>query len=137
MSDTPQLALRKGLFERLSASAALSAVLGSGRIFDKSPRGQAFPFLVLESISAEPLLSHPDEGLAHVLRLVALSRGGSRDEALTIAETAGRVLIETPPAVDGQHLVGLQVSSLSSRLLRDGRTFRAEMTLRAVTEPIG
>ncbi|WP_417684646.1 DUF3168 domain-containing protein [Roseibium sp.] len=137
MSDTPQLALRKGLFDHLAASAALTALLGPGRIFDKPPRGQGFPFLVLEGISAEPLLSDPDEGLAHELRLVALSRTESRDEALTIAETAGRALMENTPVVPGHHLVGLQISGVASQILRDGRTFRAELTLRAVTEPAG
>lgn len=135
MSDTPQLALRKGIFERLSASADLTTALGGGRILDKAPRGEAFPFLVLEEGRSEPLLVLPEEGLVHEMRLAALSRAPSRDEALTIAETAGQVLMDTPPGVAGQRLVGLQISNLSSRILRDGRTFRADLTLRAVTEP--
>ncbi len=135
MSGSAQLALRKALFMTLSADTGLTALMGAGRIFDSPGRGQAFPYLVLETLGAEPLLSHPDEGLAHDIRLVALSRSPSRDEALTILERVTDALMTTPPEPSGHKLVGLQVAGLSSRLLRDGRTFRADASLRAVTEP--
>jgi hypothetical protein len=135
MSGSPQLALRAALFERLSGDTALTALIGAGRIFDAPPRGQAFPFLVLETLGSRPLLSAPEEGLAHDLRLVALSRAPSRDEALQIAERAAALAIDPPLVLTGHHLVGLQLSDMASRLLRDGRTFRAELSLRAVTEP--
>ncbi|MBS8258745.1 DUF3168 domain-containing protein [Roseibium polysiphoniae] len=135
MSTHSQLALRGALFSRLAADATLTDLVGAGRIFDAPPRGQAFPFLVLETLGARPLLNLPEEGLVHDLRLAALSRKASRDEALAIIQRASVLLMEPDLHLSGHRLVGLQVSEMSSRLLRDGRTFRAELSLRVVTEP--
>ncbi|MEJ8473954.1 DUF3168 domain-containing protein [Roseibium algae] len=135
MSDSSQLALRKALFTRLSGDATLSGLIGSGRIFDVPPRGQAFPYLVLEALGSRPLLSEPNEGRVHGLRLAVLSRKPSRDEALSVIERISLLVMETPLTLSGHHLVGLQISDMASRLLRDGRTFRAEINLRCVTEP--
>ena len=135
MSSTPQLAFRRALFERLGGDAALTALLGAGRIFEKPPRGQDYPFMVLDSYTAEPLLTYPQEGFVHRLGLAVFSREPSRDEVLSVMDRAVTLLMETPPLLTGHWLTGLQVSGMRSRLLRDGRTFRADWTVRAVTEP--
>lgn len=131
------LALRAGLFSRLAADSALTVLIGANRIFDAAPRAQAFPYLVLASLGSRPLLSRIEEGEEHDLVLAAFSRAPGRDQALSAVLRAVSVLVEDPPALDGHRLIGLQGADVSSRLLRDGRTFRAEATLRAVTEPAG
>lgn len=130
-----QTALRAGLFQALAADSELESLLGPGRLFDAAPRSQAFPYLVLETLESAPLLSLPEEGLVHELRLAVLSREPSRDQAIATAERAREVLTYGAISLSGHRFVGLSVGLISSRLLRDGRTFKAELGLRAVTEP--
>lgn len=130
------LALRDGLFARLSADEILTGLIGENRIFDAAPRAQDFPYLVLASLGSKPLLGLPEEGEIHELVLAVFSRASGRDEALKAAQRGALILSETPPVLTGQALIGLQAAGMTSRLLRDGRTFRAEVTLRAVTEPL-
>ncbi|MBO0345199.1 DUF3168 domain-containing protein [Roseibium sp. CAU 1637] len=129
------LALRAGLFARLSADADLTSRIGANRIFDAAPRNQKFPFVVLAALGSRPLLTRVDEGEVHELVLAVFSRAASRDEALGGVQRAARLLMDEPPELTGHRLIGLQVTEVTSRLMRDGRTFRAEASLRAVTEP--
>lgn len=131
-----ELALREALLARLNGSAALAAQIAPGGICDTPARGQAFPYLSLEALESAPLLSDPSEGLVHELRLQVLSRGPSRDEVLTLMDEAADRLLDGAFTLDGHHLVGLQLSGRSTALMRDGRTFRGVITLRAVTEPV-
>ncbi|MBD8893496.1 DUF3168 domain-containing protein [Roseibium litorale] len=131
-----ELALRKALLTRLNGSTALTAQMGSEGICDVPARGQAFPFLSLETLGSKPLLSDPSEGLLHDLRLQVLSRAPSRDEVLTLMEEASGQILDGALTLDGHHLVGLQLSGRSTALMRDGRTFRGVIELRAVTEPV-
>lgn len=130
-----QTALRAGLFQVLAADNELTGLLGTGRLFDAAPRGQAFPYLVLDSLDSAPLLSTPEEGLVHELKLAVYSREPSRDEAVQAAERARDILGYGAITLAGHRFVGLSVGLIASKLLRDGRTFKAELSVRAVTEP--
>ena len=134
-SSSAQTALRAGLFQALDADSVLEGLLGAGRLFDVVPHAQAFPYLVLETLESTPLLSDPEEGLEHLLSLAVFSRASGRGEASQAAERARDVLLNGGIAFDGHRFVGLSAGAVSSRLLRDRRTFRAGVSLRAVTEP--
>lgn len=130
------VAVRAGLFSLLSADSTLAALIGPDRIYDVPPRGDAYPYLVLESIESRPLLAEIGDGAIHDLVLSVYSRGPSRDEAATAAGRAAEVLMAGPIPVSGHHVVNLTLANVVSRRLRDGRGFRASSALRAVTEPL-
>lgn len=130
------VAVRSGLVSLLLADGTLDALIGPGRIFDVPPRGQVFPYLVLESIETRPLLADMADGAVHDLVLSVYSRGPSRDEAAAAAGRATDVLMSGPVSLAGHRLVNLTLANVISRRLRDGRGFRASSALRAVTEPL-
>lgn len=131
-----QTRLRSALFAVLAVDSTLETILGPGRIFDGAPRGQAFPYLVLETLESRPLLTDLSLGAVHDLALTVFSRGQSRDEAAQAASRAGEVLVAGPVAVSGHRVVNLTLTNVVSRRLRDGRGYRASSALRAVTEPL-
>ncbi|TWI89377.1 uncharacterized protein DUF3168 [Roseibium hamelinense] len=134
--QSAQGALRKGLFACLAGDATLAGILGGGRLFDQAPRGQSFPYLLLQLVDSKPLLALAEEGLEHGLRLSVFSRNPNRDQAAEAAGRAADVLIHGPVPIDGHRLVNLTIGAVVSRAMRDGRGFQAECILRAVTEPL-
>ncbi|MEP3049676.1 MAG: DUF3168 domain-containing protein [Roseibium sp.] len=136
MSFEIQILLRSALFSVLSADLTLEFLLGTGRIFDTPPRGQSYPYLVLDTLESRPLLADPGLGLIHDLTLSAFSREQSRDQAVHAASRSAEVLMNGPVPLTGHRLVNLTVTNVVSRRLRDGRGFRATCALRAVTEPL-
>lgn len=135
-ASSARTALRSALFSRLSADAVLSGLMGMGRIFEVPPRGQAFPFLLLESESARPLLTTAEEGLIHELRLAVYDRGVCAELVQQITAQVTELIMATPLSLTGHTLVGLQVQEGGSALMPDGRTIRGVLALRAVTEPV-
>lgn len=131
-----QTLLRSALFSVLTADLTLETILGAGRIFDAPPRGQSYPYLVLETVESRPLLSEPGLGLVHDLTLSAFSRDRSRDEAAHAASRSAEVLMNGPVSLTGHRLVNLTLTNVISRRLRSGRGFRASSVIRAVTEPL-
>ncbi|ADZ71350.1 DUF3168 domain-containing protein [Polymorphum gilvum] len=136
MSTTAaEIALRDAILIHLAGDAELEALLGPGRLFDAPPRGQAFPFLRLDAVTGRRLAGSAEDGLEHELRLTVLSRADSRDEAVKAIARVAALLDGPVLALAGHRLVDLVPVATASGPLRDGRTFRAELVLRAVTEP--
>ena len=133
--SSAQIALRKALFSALNADDQLKEELGEGRIFDTAPRGQSFPFLRFDEVDSHPLAAFLGEGEEHAITLSVLSRTPSRDQAVIAAYRVASVLEEAPLTLSGHLLVDLRVTEVMTSRLRDGRTFQAEVHLRAVTEP--
>ena len=131
-----QTALRSGLFLMLTDDLTLEGLLGAGRVFEAPPRGQSYPYLVLDAVESRPLLAELQFGAVHDLTLSVFSQNQSRDEAAQAAGRAADVLMTGPIVMTGHRLVNLTVTSIVSRRLRNGRGYRASCVLRAVTEPL-
>ena len=133
---TVQTELRGAVFTLLAADATLETLLGPGRLFDAAPRGQNYPYLVLEAVESRPLLADFAHGAVHDLTLTVFSRAESRDEAAEAAGRAAEILGFGPVVLGAYRLVNLTLTNIITKRLRDGRGFRASCALRAVTEPL-
>ncbi|MGY4752761.1 DUF3168 domain-containing protein [Pannonibacter sp. Q-1] len=132
---TGEMALRDALIARLSTNADLTLILGVGHVHDGAPRSAAHPYLTLESITSRPLAGEPDEGMEHQVVLALYSRADSRDEAVKGVKAAAEALFGSSLSLNGWHLADLRAVETSSERLRDGRSWRAALRLRAVTGP--
>lgn len=132
---TGEMALRDALITRLSSDADLTLIIGPGRVHDGAPRSAAHPYLTLESITSRPLAGEPEEGMEHQVMLALYSRADSRDEAVRGVMAAAAALFGSVLSLGGWHLSDLRAVETSSERLRDGRSWRAALRLRAVTSP--
>lgn len=132
---TGEMALRDALITRLSSDADLTLIIGPGRVHDGAPRSAAHPYLTLESITSRPLAGEPEEGMEHQVMLALYSRVDSRDEAVRGVMAAAAALFGSVLSLGGWHLSDLRAVETSSERLRDGRSWRAALRLRAVTSP--
>ena len=129
------VALRAAVHAALSSDAALSAVLGSAKIYDEVPRNAAFPYVTLGEARLTDASGDDAPTQEHQLTLHAWSRQGGHREAHVIAGTLLQALDDAPLTVAGHRLVNLRFAIADIRRESDGRTYHAVVRFRAVTEP--
>ncbi|MEZ5872409.1 MAG: DUF3168 domain-containing protein [Nitratireductor sp.] len=130
------LALQKALFEALTSDTILTAMLGTGKVFDEALPTTNPPYVVFSPATSNDWSTGTETGEEHILTLdVWSSHKGSvevaslaaqvRDVALTLAEIA-------PP----HRLVN--IVHQATRITREdqGGYYRAQLQMRAVTEPL-
>ncbi len=134
-ASTPAVALRRAIHAALSADAALTAALGEGRIHDVPPPSPAFPYVTLGEAQVTDWSTATEAGAEHRLSLACWSRQGGHGEAHQLAHLVQQALHDAPLALDGHRLVNLRFSAAEIRREAGGRTYRALLRFRAVTEP--
>jgi len=135
MTVAASAALRAAVHAALTADAALVATLGGPKIYDEPPRETAFPYVTLGEMRVADFSTGSEEGLEHQLALHAWSRQGGQREAHVIAGALLQALDNAPLALAGHRLVNFRFSTADVRREADGRTYRALVRFRAVTEP--
>lgn len=136
MSDAI-LALRLAVQAHLLADAALSALIGAGRIHDEAPRAAKGVYVLHGEVTAEDWSTGSDRGCEQRFGLVVWAgENGTARQALEAAGHIAESLAGAELALLGHRLVNL--TWLSSRLARDPKTqlSHVTMTFRAVTETL-
>lgn len=136
MSDAI-LALRGAIQQRLAADAALSALIGSGRIHDEAPRAARGVYVVHGDVETRDWSTGSGSGCEQDVSLVVWAgESSSSRQALEAAALIAAALDDAALSVAGHVLVNLRWQS--SRLARDARTGLAFVIIRfrAVTEPL-
>lgn len=128
-------ALQKSVYETLSGDAGVSALLGSGRIFDNAPQRSAMPYLTIGQSIVRDWSTGTEAGDEHILTLHVWSRAEGRREAQEIMQALRDALHERALALEGHHLVNLRHELSEARREPDGETYHGIVRLRAVTEP--
>lgn len=127
----PVLALRRAVLRRLSADAALAALLDSPAIHDEPPpRSPA-----VHAVFGEVELATDAEGVAvQSLEILVLARPGSAASALLAADRVAALLDGADLALEGPALAHLRLVRVVTA--RDPATglARVALRLRAVTE---
>lgn len=127
-------ALRAAIFAALSADAPLLAALGGARIHDVPPAAPAFPYVTLGEAQLLDWSTATEHGEEHRLTLHAWSRHGGHGEALNLAALVQEALHDAAlPLAEGR-LVNLRTTGAEIRREAGGRTYRAVIRFRAVTE---
>jgi hypothetical protein len=127
--------LQQSVFAALTANAALTALLGSDRIYDDVPQGAPKPYLTLGQTTVRDWSTGTEEGNEHLVTLHVWSDARGKKEAGEIAEAARSALHDQPLTLVGHRLVNLRHEFSEARRDPDGSTIHAILRFRAVTEP--
>jgi hypothetical protein len=133
---TPALALRRAIRDRLAASPALTALIGAGRVHDEPPLSAKPPYVLIGEARVTDWSTATEPGAELNLTLDAFSRQGGHSEAHALAGVLLEALDDAPLTLDGHRLVALRFGEADIRRDRDGRTYRAALRFRALTEPL-
>jgi hypothetical protein len=135
MAVTAAAALRAAIHDALIADAVLTLLLGGPKVYDDVPPAAAFPYVTLGEARVADWSTGSEAGEEHQLTLNAWSRQGGHREAHAIAGALLQALDDAPLPLADHRLVNLRFSIADIRREPDGRTYRAAVRFRAVTEP--
>lgn len=124
-------ALQAAIHARLSGDAALTAMIGSGSVFDRRVTGKPMPYLVLSEIASSDLAPGVEE---HEVRIEAWSDAEGRRQVQDIAARVKELLDDAALALSGVVFVSLAHRSTRARREPKTRAEVAAMIFRAVTE---
>jgi hypothetical protein len=133
--STAAAALRAAIHDALAADAPLTALLGGPKVYDEVPRAAVFPYVTLGEARISDWSTGSDTGEEHQLTLHAWSRQGGHREAHVIAGALLQALDDAPLTLADHRLVNLRFALADVRREPDGKTYRAAVRFRAVTEP--
>jgi len=131
----PAAELQKAIFAALGGDAALSALLGSNKIFDHAPANVVFPYITFGRTSIYDWSTGTESGTEQLFTLHIWSKARGKQEALTIMETARACLDDGGLVLDGHHLVSLRLEFAEARYNDDLSIYHGLLRFRAVTEP--
>ena len=133
MSDARHAVMAE-IYRALTEDAGLSGLLAAPGVFDGVPQGAAFPFVAIGDVRSVPLDSDEVPTMEHRIELAVNSRSAGRREASDIAERVRSVLEGGALSPVGHRLVSMRHEASDVVARRDGRSYRARMRFRAVTE---
>ncbi len=125
--------LQKAMFGALTGDAALVALMGGARIFDRAPTDAAFPYVTFGRASVFDWSTSTEEGLEHLVTLHVWSKAKGRKEAFAILD-AIRGALGAPLSLDGRHLVNFRFEFAEVTFDDDISVHHGLLRLRAVTE---
>lgn len=131
----PAAELQKAIFAALGEDAALSALLGSNKIFDHAPANVVFPYITFGRTSIYDWSTGTESGTEQLFTLHIWSKARGKQEALTIMEAARTCLDDGGLLLDGHHLVSLRLEFAEARYNDDLSIYHGLLRFRAVTEP--
>jgi hypothetical protein len=135
MAAVASWALQRSIYQALSGSPELTALLGGVRIFDDAPQSAAYPFITLGQSVIRDWSTGSEDGAEHSLTLHVWTRAGGKKQVLEIIEAIKAVLHDQPLLLEDHYLINLRHEFSEARLDPDGDTFHGIVRYRAVTEP--
>ena len=129
-------ALQKAFFLKLTADAALAALLGGPRIYDDVPVRGEFPYVTFGQTTERDWSTGTDDGAEHVVTLHVWSRAAGRKEADEIMSAVRSALHDQALTLTGHRLVNLRHEFSGARRDSDGENYHGITRYRAVTEPV-
>jgi hypothetical protein len=133
--STAAVALCAAIHDALAADAPLTSQLGGAKVYDEIPRAAVFPYVTLGEAEVSDWSTATESGEEHQLTLHAWSRQGGHREAHEITGALLQALDDAPLSLTDHRLVNLRFTLANIRREPDGRTYRAVVRFRAVTEP--
>ena len=119
---------------RLLSDPDLATRFPGLQIHDRTPASAPFPYLVFGASDALDWSTSDERGHEHLLALNVWSKRAGRAEALDIAERVSSLLHCADLDLGGPVLVLLRVVGLDTAITPDGKSVRATVRLRALTE---
>jgi hypothetical protein len=132
----PAWPLQQAVFAALTADAALTALLGPGRILDDVPQGTAMPYVTLGPATLRDASTGTEDGTEHGLAIHVWSGARGKKETHAILSAIRAALHDRPLALTGHRLVNLRHQLSEVRRDPDGATLHGLARFRALTEPL-
>ncbi len=129
-----QLAVQKAIFQALAGNAALTALIGAGRVHDDPPDALRPPYVLIGTIRGRQVAASVEEGEEHRISIAAWStENGNRQAALMAA--AIRKALEIPPVAEAPHVIANieAIDCVVGAAAAEGM-YRADLVFRAITE---
>lgn len=128
--------LQKAVFARLSAEAALTALLDGAKIYDHAPANVAFPYITFGQTSLYDWSTATESGTEQLFTLHVWSKAKGKKETLDIMAVAERLLHDMALPLDGHALVNCRLEFSEARHDDDLAVYHGLLRFRAVTEPV-
>ena len=133
--SAPAAELQKAIFTRLGEDPVLVGLLGGAKVFDHIPANAPFPYITFGRTSVYDWSTDTESGTEQLFTLHVWSKAKGKKETLEIMEVARAHLQEPPLALEGHHLVNLQLEFAEARYDEDLSVYHGLLRFRAVTEP--
>ena len=130
----PAAELQKAVFEALGADAAVTALLGAGKIYDHAPANVAFPYITFGRTSIFDWSTGTESGTEQLFTLHVWSKTKGKKETLAIMEAAKTLLDDAALELDEHHLVNMRLEFAEERYDDDLSVHHGLLRFRAVTE---
>jgi hypothetical protein len=130
----PAAELQKAVFEALAADAAVTALLGSGKIYDRAPANVAFPYLTFGRTSIFDWSTGTESGTEQLFTVHVWSKAKGKKETLAIMEAVRALLDDGSLELDQHHLVNMRLEFAEARYDEDLSVHHGLLRFRAVTE---
>jgi hypothetical protein len=131
----PSWSLQQSVFATLTADAALTALLGAGRIHDDVPQATPLPYVTLGPVTAQDWSTGSEIGAEHLVTVHVWSGARGKKQAHEILGAIRSALHDQPLALIGHRLINLLHQRSEIRRTPDGDTLQGTARFRAVTEP--
>jgi hypothetical protein len=129
-----QIALQKAVFQTLAGNAALTALIGAGRVHDDPPDALRPPYVIIGTIRSRLIASSAAEGEEHRIAIAAWSTENGNRQAAQMAE-AIRKAFEAPLAAEAPFFIAnFEPVECSIGAAAGEGLYRADLLFRAVTE---
>jgi hypothetical protein len=132
----PAWSLQQSIFAVLTADAALTALLGAGRIFDDVPQGTPPPYVTFGPVTQRDWSTGTEEGAEHLVTLHVWSAARGKKQAHEILGAVRAALHDRPLNLAGHRLINLRHEHSETRRTSDGETIHGTARFRAITEPL-
>ncbi len=123
------LALQKALHQRLSST------LNNIAVYDGAPSDAVFPYVTIGEgralIEGVDQINRHD----HQCHVFVFSQHDGISETKEIVEEIHNVLAARSLSVEGHQLILLTITEMRWQSVSDGKTWRGQLTFRALTEP--
>lgn len=129
-------ALQVAIHQALTASTAVTSLLGGSHVYDHVPRGQPFPYVTFGVSNERDWSTGTEDGGEHIVTLHVWSKAAGRHEADHIASALRAALHDQALAVIGFRLVNLRHETVDVRRETADEIYHGIVRLRAVTEPV-
>jgi hypothetical protein len=136
MTTHASWALQRGIYQALTGSSELTALLGGARIYDDAPQAAAYPFVSLGQSLVRDWSTGTEDGAEHLLTLHVWSQAGGKKEAHAIIEAIRAALHDRTLMLADHSLVNLRHEFSEARADPDGDTYHGIVRYRAVTESV-
>lgn len=124
-------ALQAAIYARLTADAAMTAMIGAGSVFDRRMSGKPMPYVVLNEIATNDFGPDAEE---HLVTIEAWSDAEGRKQVQDIAARVKALLEDAALNLTGFALVNLQHRTTRTRREAKTKAHVAQMVWRAATE---